>query len=91
MADSHLGRYRTILIFSVLYLIGMALLTGSAAIPGIKVEDGEDANGAQWGLLTLCLFLVSAGTGGIKPNVSSFGADQFDDTKEQDRREKQSF
>jgi len=91
VADSHLGRYKTILIFSLIYLIGMALLTGSAAVPGIRVDEGENANGAQWTLLTVSLLLVSAGTGGIKPNVSSFGADQFDDTKEQDRREKQSF
>ena len=29
--------------------------------------------------------------GGIKPNVSSFGADQFNDADPQDRREKESF
>ena len=33
-----------------------------------------------------CLFI-----GGIKPNVSSFGADQFNDADPQDRREKESF
>ena len=29
--------------------------------------------------------------GGIKPNVSSFGADQFNEADPQDRREKESF
>jgi dipeptide/tripeptide permease len=30
------------------------------------------------GLLFLGLYTVALGTGGIKPNVSAFGADQFD-------------
>ncbi len=32
-----------------------------------------------------------AGTGGIKPNVSTMGADQFDDRYSRDRKEKGSF
>lgn len=34
---------------------------------------------------------MALGTGGIKPNVSAFGADQFDEADPQDRREKTSF
>jgi dipeptide/tripeptide permease len=34
---------------------------------------------------------VAVGTGGIKPNVSAFGADQFDDNNRKERKEKQSF
>ncbi|KAI7840664.1 hypothetical protein COHA_005685, partial [Chlorella ohadii] len=37
------------------------------------------------------LYIVALGTGGIKPNVSAFGADQFDEADPQDRREKTSF
>eukprot|EP00210_Caulerpa_lentillifera_P005995 g5730.t1 len=91
IADARIGRYKTILVFSILYVLGMVLLAGSAAIPGIKVNDGEDANGAQWTLLALGLIIVAVSTGGIKPNVSSFGADQFDDNIERDRKEKKSF
>ena len=36
-------------------------------------------------------FLTILPIGGIKPNVSSFGADQFNDADPQDRREKESF
>jgi dipeptide/tripeptide permease len=34
---------------------------------------------------------VALGTGGIKPNVSAFGAEQFNDKHPADMREKQSF
>ena len=34
---------------------------------------------------------LSSGTGGIKPNVSTMGADQFDERYSRDRKEKESF
>jgi peptide/histidine transporter 3/4 len=37
------------------------------------------------------IYLISLGTGGIKPNVSTLGADQFDMDIEQDRKESISF
>ncbi len=37
------------------------------------------------------MYIIAIGTGGIKPNVSTLGADQFDDRYSQDRREKESF
>lgn len=45
----------------------------------------------QFGVLFGSLAIISLGTGGIKPNVSAFGADQFDESDPQDQREKQSF
>lgn len=37
------------------------------------------------------IYIIALGTGGIKPNVSTMGADQFDDRYSQDRKEKASF
>ena len=37
------------------------------------------------------LYLIALGTGGIKPCVSSFGADQFDDANESEKKKKSSF
>lgn len=34
---------------------------------------------------------MALGTGGIKPNVSAFGAEQFDESNAQDAQEKASF
>lgn len=49
------------------------------------------ASHEQNGVLYASLYIVALGTGGIKPNVSAFGADQFDEGDPQDRREKTSF
>lgn len=75
-------------------LQGMVLLTFSATIPGIK--PACDANGchptsAETAACFVGLYLIALGTGGIKPCVSSFGADQFDDNDETERLRKSSF
>ncbi|CAJ2670691.1 unnamed protein product [Trifolium pratense] len=94
LADSYLGRYWTIASFSIIYVIGMGLLTLSASAPGLKPSC--DANGchptsAQTAACYIALYLIALGTGGIKPCVSSFGADQFDETDEKERKKKSSF
>lgn len=54
---------------------GLVLLTGTSVfcIPA----PGEEASGAQKAALMIALGTIAVGTGGIKPNVSAFGADQF--------------
>eukprot|EP00468_Gymnochlora_sp_CCMP2014_P003213 CAMPEP_0167761064 /NCGR_PEP_ID=MMETSP0110_2-20121227/11947_1 /TAXON_ID=629695 /ORGANISM="Gymnochlora sp., Strain CCMP2014" /LENGTH=712 /DNA_ID=CAMNT_0007647671 /DNA_START=122 /DNA_END=2260 /DNA_ORIENTATION=- len=67
LADAHWGRYKTIFIFGMIYIVGTALMTYSS-YPG---------NVMKW-LFMLSLYgLISLGAGGIKPNVVSMGADQF--------------
>jgi solute carrier family 15 (peptide/histidine transporter), member 3/4 len=79
-ADSVWNRYRTILLFSTLYLIGLVVVEVSI-IPG-KLSPGT---------FFLGIYVVALGTGGIKPNVSTLGADQFNELYSQDRKEKESF
>jgi dipeptide/tripeptide permease len=145
LADSHWGRYKTILVFSTIYLLGCVALTASSAVPGLTPgarvsacvgggggvcvwgggggmgrpvgrarqqqstrqhyargsimrrtnrTPGPDDDVASW-LQSCALFgalgIIALGTGGIKPNVSAFGADQFDEALPQDAREKESF
>ncbi|KAK9827526.1 hypothetical protein WJX74_008315 [Apatococcus lobatus] len=92
LADSLWGRYKTILVFSVIYMIGMITLALTAWLPGLTPKEyGVTATPLQNGLLYGSLYIVAVGTGGIKPNVAAFGADQFDEANPRDRREKTSF
>lgn len=73
----------------------MTLLTLSASVRGLKPDC--DAKGdchptaAQTAVCFVALYLIAFGTGGIKPCVSSFGADQFDDNDEKEKKRKSSF
>lgn len=63
LADKFLGKYRTILYLSILYCIGHAFLA--------IFETNKEGFYAG-------LFLIALGSGGIKPLVSAFMGDQFD-------------
>ena len=91
LADSLWGRYRTILVFSLVYFVGMVMLALSAWIPGLTPPPDLYPSFLQNLALFGSLYVVALGTGGIKPNVSAFGADQFDVSHPSDRREKNSF
>ncbi|KAL2317519.1 hypothetical protein Fmac_031395 [Flemingia macrophylla] len=95
VADAYLGRYMTILCFTIVYVIGMTLLTLSASVPGLKPTCDPQGNcHATQGQSAVCfvaLYLIALGTGGIKPCVSSFGADQFDDSDKAEKEHKSSF
>ncbi|KAL2900980.1 Protein NRT1/ PTR FAMILY 8.1 [Bienertia sinuspersici] len=82
LADAYLGRYRVIAIFSIIYVIGMTLLMLTASVNALK-----DLTAVAF----VALYLIALGTGGIKPCVSSFGADQFDETDDKERKKKSSF
>lgn len=96
LADAYWGRYRTIAVFSTIYFIGMAALTLSASVPFLKPAECvgpvcPPATLAQYAVFFFGLYFIALGTGGIKPCVSSFGADQFDDTDARERVKKASF
>lgn len=94
VADAYLGRYKTISSFMIVYIIGLTLLTMSATVKGLKptCHDGVcDPTSAQTAVVFIALYLIALGTGGIKPCVSSFGADQFDESDESEKESKSSF
>ncbi|KAJ4961767.1 hypothetical protein NE237_021677 [Protea cynaroides] len=86
IADSFAGRFWTITVASIIYQIGMICLTVSAVLPGLRPppchgnEVCQEANSVQLAILYMSLLLTAIGSGGIRPCVVSFGADQFDET-----------
>ncbi|KAE8666419.1 protein RADIALIS-like 5-like [Hibiscus syriacus] len=96
LADAYLGRFLTIVIFSCIYAVGMLLLTLSATIDSLRPPSCLalpciKATEKQTGFLFAALALIALGTGGIKPCVSSFGADQFDEADKKEARQKYAF
>ena len=77
----------------------MLVLTLSVSIPGIKPPDCSMANAEdceQTSILQLAVFFgalytLAIGTGGTKANISTIGADQFDETDPKEKIQKMSF
>uniref|UniRef100_A0A9J8CG70 Solute carrier family 15 member 1a n=1 Tax=Cyprinus carpio carpio TaxID=630221 RepID=A0A9J8CG70_CYPCA len=79
IADSWLGKFKTIIYLSIVYAIGQVTMAIST------IHDITDANRDgtpdnftfHIALSMLGLILIALGTGGIKPCVAAFGGDQF--------------
>ncbi|XP_062080033.1 protein NRT1/ PTR FAMILY 5.2-like [Humulus lupulus] len=101
IADAYLGRYWTFVFASAIYVLGMSLVTLAVSVPGlrppscghgIKPEDcPKRASDFQVGIFYCALYIIAIGTGGTKPNISTMGADQFDDYEPKERMQKLSF
>ncbi|KAG2283072.1 hypothetical protein Bca52824_054292 [Brassica carinata] len=99
VADAHLGRYLTFAISSAICFLGMLVLTLSVSIPGMKppecstasAEDCEKASVLQLAVFFGALYRLAIGMGGTKPNISTIGADQFDEWDSKEKIQKISF
>ncbi|KAL2905072.1 Protein NRT1/ PTR FAMILY 3.1 [Bienertia sinuspersici] len=80
LADSYAGKFWTITIASIIYQLGMISLTISAIVPKLRPAAGEEASGGQLAILYISIYLAALGSGGIRPCVVAFGAEQFDET-----------
>ncbi|MBA0738341.1 hypothetical protein Gogos_011714 [Gossypium gossypioides] len=99
IADSFLGRYCTIILASLVYILGLGLLALSATLSSISSSGGQNADGIalssslqfQVILFFSSLYLVAFAQGGHKPCVQAFGADQFDTQDPEECKTKSSF
>ncbi|XP_047321501.1 protein NRT1/ PTR FAMILY 5.10 [Impatiens glandulifera] len=97
VADSYLGRYRTIIIASCLYILALGLLSLSAVLSSIGFSDcGTSSSSCSPPLVQVIffffsLYLVAVAQGAHKPCVQAFGADQFDAQDPKECKEKSSF
>ncbi|TKA52391.1 hypothetical protein B0A49_10108 [Cryomyces minteri] len=74
IADQYLGKYLTILYFSIVYMVGVLILF-LTSLP-VAIEHG-----AALGGLVTAMIVIGLGTGGIKSNVSPLIAEQYRGTK----------
>ncbi|GMN51797.1 hypothetical protein TIFTF001_020949 [Ficus carica] len=98
VADSFLGRFRTIAFSSLLYVLGLGLLTLSAILSSQSGSDcqANDIMSCSPSLFQVILFffalyLVAFAQGGHKPCIQAFGADQFDGEDPKECKAKSSF
>ncbi|XP_004503208.1 protein NRT1/ PTR FAMILY 5.6-like isoform X2 [Cicer arietinum] len=94
VADAYTGRFPLVLFSSLVYLMGLSLLTMSQYIPNLKACNRKicpKPKKLHEVVFFLALYCISLGTGGHKPCLESFGADQFDEDHVLERKKKMSF
>ncbi|KAM3213973.1 hypothetical protein ACQJBY_066412 [Aegilops geniculata] len=96
VADAFLGRFWTFTVSSLIYLSGMVLITLGVSLKPLHPQctaggDCAPATRQQVAFLYAALYTMAIGAGGTKPNISTFGADQFDDYDAREREVKASF
>ncbi|PWA31398.1 hypothetical protein CCH79_00002803, partial [Gambusia affinis] len=100
IADSWLGKFKTIIYLSIVYALGQVAM----AVSAIHDITDSDRDGSPdnitfhiclmhsffpltFSVLSMVgLLLIALGTGGIKPCVAAFGGDQFGDHQDKQRR-----
>ncbi|KIW20942.1 hypothetical protein PV08_01521 [Exophiala spinifera] len=70
VADQYVGKYKAILYFSVVYIIGLLILWTTALPSSLN-------HGAGLGGFITAIIVIGIGTGGIKSNVAPLIADQY--------------
>ncbi|KAK8465663.1 hypothetical protein PHAVU_009G140800 [Phaseolus vulgaris] len=94
IADSYLGRFWTITFALLINATGMVLLVLTATLECFKPTCKNEickASTTQLTLFYLSIYTIALGSGMLKPNLSTFGADQFDDFRPEERVLKVSF
>ncbi|GJY42603.1 proton-dependent oligopeptide transporter family protein [Tanacetum coccineum] len=94
IADGFLGRYLTIILASLLYILALALLAFSTLLPSHcenAVGTSSCSSQLQVTMFFISLYLVAFAQGGHKPCAQAFGADQFDADSPEERKAKSSF
>lgn len=70
VADQYLGKYKTIIYFAGIYIIGLVILFVTSLPFSLQ-------NGAGLGGFIAAILIIGIGTGGIKANVSPLIAEQY--------------
>ncbi|KAL2343240.1 hypothetical protein Fmac_004525 [Flemingia macrophylla] len=100
LADTWIGRFKSVVISGFFESLGLALLTVQADMGSLKpaicnmyVKDAhcEKLNGKQEAFLFISLYLLAFGSAGLKASLPSHGADQFDERDPKEALQMSSF
>ncbi|KAL4677508.1 hypothetical protein H8959_020182 [Pygathrix nigripes] len=78
IADSWLGKFKTIIYLSLVYVLGHVI----KSLGALPILGGQVVHTV---LSLVGLSLIALGTGGIKPCVAAFGGDQFEEKHAEER------
>ncbi|XAR60416.1 hypothetical protein NMG60_11033781 [Bertholletia excelsa] len=98
LSDSYCGRYLTCAVCQAIFVVGLVLLSLASRIFLLEPEgcgDGKrlckSSSSVGIVLFYLAIYLVAFGYGGHQPTIATFGADQFDETKPEQKDSKAAF
>lgn len=98
LSDSYWGRYKTCVIFQVIFVLGLVMLSLSTYLSLLKPSGCGDAHtlcgphsSVEVSMFYISVYMVALGNGGYQPNIATFGADQFDEEDQEEARSKISF
>ncbi|KDP21234.1 hypothetical protein JCGZ_21705 [Jatropha curcas] len=100
LSDALFTTYRIYLISAAIEFLGLVILTVQARSSSLKpsacdpenaTAPCEEVNGAKAAMLFIGLYLVALGVGGIKGSLPAHGAEQFDESTPQGRKQRSSF
>ncbi|KAL6840133.1 hypothetical protein ACP4OV_029943 [Aristida adscensionis] len=83
VADAWLGRFRAIIVASIIFILSMGALSLSSAFPVLR--------GGHVAVFYVALYLVALGEGAHKPCAQAFAADQFDERDPKESAARSSF
>ncbi|KAJ8760902.1 hypothetical protein K2173_021940 [Erythroxylum novogranatense] len=97
LSDAFFTTYQIYLISAAFELLGLVILTVQARSHSLKptrcdpIIPCQEVQGAKAAMLFIGLYLVALGVGGIKGSLPAHGAEQFDETTPQGRKQRSTF
>ncbi|KAK6924959.1 Proton-dependent oligopeptide transporter family [Dillenia turbinata] len=100
LSDAFFSTYIIYLISAAIEFAGLLILTIQAHIPSLKPPacapayastPCQEIDGGKAAMLFSGLYLVALGVGGIKGSLPAHGADQFDETSPNGRKQRSTF
>lgn len=97
VGDSYVGRFCAILFSTIIYVLGLGLLTLCTSLLAACFNNTEDKlscsspSAFQVIFFFSSLYLVGIGSAGFKTCAPAFGADQFDELNPNESKSKSSF